>query len=41
VAANDFEIPSTKTMYRATSGTARVGISCRALPKVSIQYTWS
>ena len=37
VAANALEMPSTNTVYRATSGSARTGISWRALPKVSIQ----
>ena len=37
VAANALEIPSTNTVYRAISGTARTGISWWALPNVSIQ----
>ena len=37
VAANAFEIPSTKIVYGVASGTSCGGLKCRDAPKVSIQ----
>jgi hypothetical protein len=37
VAANAFEIPSTKIVYAADSGTSCGGAQCWCSPKVSIQ----
>ena len=37
VAANAFEMPSTKIVYGATPARAAAGVTCRVSPNVSIQ----
>src|SRR5450756_2719316 len=39
VAANALEIPSTYTVYGATSGQTPIGCTCFVSPNVSVQYT--